>query len=162
MKFDWETFDPKAEKSTHDALPAGEYVAVITDSKMKPNRAGTGEYLELSFQVAEGVHQGRFIWTRLNLVHENEQAVRIARGELAAVCKAVGVLRPSDSSELHDKPLKIVVRPARDEPGRSEIKSFRPLKAAPLSETVPPAAAQPVESPKPAAASVPPWKRKAS
>ena len=30
-----------------DPIPAGKYPAVITDSEMKPNNAGTGAYLQL-------------------------------------------------------------------------------------------------------------------
>ena len=33
--------------SSFDAIPAGKYQAVITDSEFRPNRAGTGEYLHV-------------------------------------------------------------------------------------------------------------------
>ena len=32
-------------------------------------------------------------------------AVKIARAELSAICRAVGVMAPNDSVELHDLPL---------------------------------------------------------
>lgn len=35
--------------------------------------------------------------------------VKIARGELSAVCRAVGVMAPKDSVELHNIPLEINV-----------------------------------------------------
>ena len=31
-----------------DPIPAGKYLAMITASEMKPNKAGTGQFLELS------------------------------------------------------------------------------------------------------------------
>ena len=37
-------------------------------------------------------------------------AVKIARSELSAICRAVGVLQPKDSTELHDLPLVISVK----------------------------------------------------
>ena len=40
--------------SDFEAIPAGKYLAVITDSEVKPNKSGTGTYLQLTFQVVEG------------------------------------------------------------------------------------------------------------
>ena len=37
--------------SGFDPIPAGKYLSVITESEMKPNKAGTGHYLQLAFQV---------------------------------------------------------------------------------------------------------------
>ncbi|MGQ9636057.1 MAG: DUF669 domain-containing protein, partial [Bryobacteraceae bacterium] len=91
--------------TTFDPIPAGKYLAMITASEMKPNKAGTGSYLELVFTIVEGEYKGRQLWGRLNLDNPNELAVKIARAELSAICRAVGVLTPRDSVELHNLPL---------------------------------------------------------
>jgi len=93
-----------------EPIPAGKYLAMITASEMKPNKAGTGRYLELTFTIVEGEYANRQLWARLNLEHPNELAVKIARAELSAICRAVGVLQPRDSVELHNLPLLIHVR----------------------------------------------------
>ena len=93
-----------------DPIPAGKYLAVITESEVKPNKAGTGSYLQFTFQVIDGEYKGRFLWARLNLDNPNDTAVKIARAELSAICRAVGVLTPKDSVELHDLPLVIKVK----------------------------------------------------
>jgi len=93
-----------------DPIPAGKYLAVITDSAMKPTKAGNGQYLELTFQILEGEFKNRLLWARLNLDNANATAVQIARAELSAICRAVGVMAPNDSTELHDLPLVIRVR----------------------------------------------------
>ncbi len=93
-----------------DPIPAGKYVAVITESEVKPNKAGTGSFLQLTFQVLEGDFKGRFLWARLNLDNPNATAVKIARSELSAICRAVGVMQPKDSVEMHDLPLVISVK----------------------------------------------------
>ena len=93
-----------------DPIPAGKYPAVITESEMKPNQAGTGSYLQLTFQIIDGPFNNRVLWARLNLDNPNATAVKIARAELSAVCRAVGVLAPNDSAELHNLPLVIHVR----------------------------------------------------
>ena len=95
--------------TSFDPIPAGKYLAMITASDMKPNKAGTGSYLELVFTIVEGEYKGRQLWARLNLDNPNELAVKIARAELSAICRAVGVLTPRDSVELHNLPLVIRV-----------------------------------------------------
>ena len=104
----------------YDAIPTGKYLAIITESEMKPTKNGAGKYLQLTFQVLEGQYQGRLVWARLNLENSSQQAVKMARAELSAICRAVGVMAPRDSLELHDLPLVIKVdikkRKDNDEP----------------------------------------------
>jgi hypothetical protein len=146
--FDANAVEPASE---FEPLPAGKYLSVITDSEMKPNKAGTGHYLQLTFQVIEGPHTGRKLWTRLNLDNPNAQAVQIARAELSAICRAVGVLAPKDSVDLHDLPLVISVKCVkRADTGdlTNEIKGYA------KKEVPAPAAAA-----APSANSPPPWRR---
>ena len=133
-----------------DPIPAGKYPAVITESEMKPTKAGTGSYLQLAFQIIEGEHKNRLLLARLNLDNPNETAVKIANAELSAICRAVGVLAPSDSAELHNLPLVIHVRcKKRSDTGEitNEIKGYS-QKEQPV-----------VASQAPATNSTPPWKR---
>lgn len=116
-----------------EAIPAGKYLAVITESEVKPNKSGTGSYLQLTFQVIEGEYKNRFLWARLNLDNPNATAVKIARGELSAICRAVGVMAPGDSVELHDLPLVISVKcKKRADTGEitNEIKGYAKKEAA--------------------------------
>lgn len=92
-----------------DPIPAGKYLAVITESGMKPTKSGVGNFLELTFQVLEGEFKGRLLWARLNLDNPNATTVKIARAELSAICRAIGVMAPKDSVELHNLPLIITV-----------------------------------------------------
>ena len=110
-----------------DAIPAGKYVAVITGSEMKATKNGAGQYLELRFQVVEGDYNNRLVWARLNVDNPSELAVRIARGELSAICRAVDVMAPKDSQELHNLPLLITVKcKKREDTGdiTNEIKGY--------------------------------------
>jgi hypothetical protein len=96
---------------TFEALPIGKYLAIISASEerqVKTNPDAT--YLALEFQVIDGQYKGRKLFVNLNLNNPNPEAVRIARAELGAICKAVGVLTPRDSSQLHDLPLALDVR----------------------------------------------------
>jgi hypothetical protein len=132
-----------------EAIPAGKYVAVISASELKQTKSGNGSFLELTFEVIEGEFNGRKVWARLNLDNPNPMAVKIARSELSSLCRAVGVMEPKDSCELHNIPLVITVKQKPDGDGepRNEIKGFA------KKETVIPA------RPTQAANPTPPWRR---
>jgi hypothetical protein len=140
----------QVEPSTEfEPIPAGKYLAVITDSEVKPTKSGSGSYLQLAFQVIEGDFKGRFVWARLNLDNANATAVQIARAELSAICRAVGVMTPNDSVELHNLPLVITVKcKKRDDTGdiSNEIKGYAKREAA-------------VGQPQQAPTNTPPWRR---
>ena len=96
--------------SSFDPLPAGKYMAAITESEMKPTKSGSGSYLQLTFTILEGEFRGRVLWARLNLNNPNATAVKIARSELSAICHATGGMHVSDSEELHLIPMTIQVK----------------------------------------------------
>lgn len=150
LNFDAETVEPSVP---FEAIPAGKYIAVITASDMKDTRSGNGRYLQLEFEIIEGEYAGRKVWTRLNIEHPNTEAVKYARADLAAICRAVNVLHPGDSVELHDLPLQITVkcRKNQDDEMTNEIKSFAPVPTATTAtETAPQTGAN----------AAPPWARK--
>lgn len=93
-----------------EAIPAGDYVVVIVDSNVKPTASGEGQLLELRLQVLRGDFKGRLLFDRLNLVNPSDKAVQIARATLSSICRAVDVMTPNDSSDMHDKPLIATVR----------------------------------------------------
>ncbi|MEQ9616638.1 MAG: DUF669 domain-containing protein [Phycisphaerales bacterium] len=136
-----------------DPVPAGKYLAVITESEMKPTKAGTGSYLQLTFQIVEGECKGRLLWARLNLDNPSAMAVKIARAELSAICRAIGVMVPKDSVELHNLPLviKVACRKRDDVGGAGEITNeIKGYEGKQRAEPVASAAT---------AGSTPPWKR---
>jgi len=114
-----------------EAIPAGKYPACIVESEMKPTKAGNGSYLQLTFQVLEGEFKGRKIWARLNLENQNPMAVQIARSELSAICRAVGIPEPKDSVQLHNLPLFITVKQKTGPDGEvfNEVKGFAKKEA---------------------------------
>ena len=133
-----------------DPIPAAKYLAVITNSEFKPTKNNSGNYLELTFQVIDGQYKNRLLWARLNLDHPNETTAKISRGQLSAICKAVGVLTPKDSAELHNLPLMINVKvKKRNDTGElvNEIKGYSGRETAPAQNSTP------------AAKGVAPWKR---
>lgn len=147
LNFDANQVDPHVG---FDPIPAGKYLALVTTSEFKPNKAGNGRYLQLEYQIVDGPHKGRKLWSRHNLEHPNAQTVQIARGELSAICRAVGIMTPQDSAELHNLPLTITVKvKQREDTGEpsNEISGWAKKEAA---------QGKPVQ----ATISTPPWARR--
>lgn len=153
-----------APQDSFEPIPAGWYSVIISDSEMKPTKKGDGEYLQLELTVIEGDFEGRKVWDRLNLQNPNQTAVEIAQRALSAICHAVGVLTPGDSSELHDRPfeVKLSVRPGRDdyEP-TNEVKAYRAIGGTGSGgATPPPSTARTKSAATRSAATAAPWKKK--
>lgn len=143
--FDASTVEPQKPL---DPVPAGEYRVVIVESEEKENSKSTGTYHQFTMEIVDGEHKGRKLWERLNLNNPNDQAVSIARSTLSAICRAVGVMKPRDSTDLHNLPMSIKVGlERRKDTGElsNVIKGYLPKGDAP------PPAAPPA---------TPPWKRK--
>lgn len=130
------------EQQELSALPEGQYTVIATASEMKPTSKGTGQYLQMTFEVLDGPQKGRKVWARLNLVNPNQTAVDIAQRELGAICRAVGVMKPNDSSELHNRPLLITVAVEVDDRKRegNVIKKYEAINAAGAPAAAAPAA----------------------
>ncbi len=146
LNFNANNVEPMVE---FEPVPADRYLAVIIASEMKPTKKGRGRFLELVLEIIEGKYKGRKLWARLNLENENALTVQIARGELSAICRAVGVMQPQDSVELHNIPLVVTVKlKKRQDSGEmtNEVKGYAKREAA-------------IDRPAQAAGSVPPWGR---
>jgi Protein of unknown function (DUF669) len=136
----------------YEPLPAGKYLAEITATELKPTKTGNGVYLQLEFTVLDGPCKGRKAWDRLCINHPNELTQKIARGNLSAICRAVGVMQPRDSVELHNLPLVITVKcKKRQDTGEitNEVKGYAKRESA---------VGQPQQAP--AGDQTPPWARR--
>lgn len=102
------SYNPDADPSSgsFDPLPAGDYDLEIVESDYTANSSGTGMILKTTMQVVGGEYADRKVFHNFNLEHANEKAQDIAQREFAALRRAVGVLNPQDSEELHFKIFK--------------------------------------------------------
>ena len=86
----------------------------IIASEKKATKSGTGEYLKLEMEIISGDFKGHKVWTNLNLENPSQSAVDIAQKELATICRAVNVLNPKYSENLHKIPFigSVGIKPA--------------------------------------------------
>lgn len=137
-----------------EPIPEGWYTMTISASEDKDNASGSGTHLQLTFEILDGPYKGRFVWEQLNLQHRNDMVVKYAKGTLSAICRAVDVMRPRDSYELHDKPLMVHVKVVkRKDTGElsNRIGGYRKI-GSPIpgtSKVVPPPSSPPPQSPQP-------------
>ncbi len=90
--------DSENDKSAFETLPAGRYQVLVDKVEVdetKAKREGTaakGELVKVQFEVLNDQFAGRKLFERFNVSHDNTQAQNIGRGQLAQLCKAVGVI----------------------------------------------------------------------
>lgn len=164
--FDFNADDVPADE--YELLPKGEYVALITDSEIKDTKSG--KMLVLTFNICEGAKKGRILIERLNIINTSETAMKIARQQLAKICTALDKKTFKDTTELHNKRLKIVVdieagkgtyiakdgteKPRSDQ---NTIKAFLPMNA--VTETSQQQATEGESTDLSPAKAAMPWKR---
>lgn len=149
-----------APQASFDVIPAGDYIAQITESSIKPTKSGSGTVLNLTWTIIDGQFSNRKVFDRVNIQNQNPEAEKIGQSQLSSICHAAGVLNLQDSNQLHGRPCKIKVKIRKDEQwgDSNEIKGYSaagPVAAAPAAPFAQPAAAAPV-------ASTPPWVKTAA
>ena len=129
--YDANEYEPDDFYKNFEPLPVGKYPMAITASEMKPTKSGDGSYLELELTVVDGEFKDRKVWDRLCINHPKEQTQTIARGKLSSICRAVDVMNPGDSVELHNIPLLVKVKQKKREDNgelTNEVSYYSPIE----------------------------------
>lgn len=99
-------------------LPPGEYEVIVSDVEFKITKAGTGEYLNASFQIIGDAFAGRLFFHIFNTSNPNPRATEIGLRELAKCAKACGVEGKLDKTAalgLRGKALRVKVNKKYDD-----------------------------------------------
>jgi hypothetical protein len=147
LNFDATTVQPN---DSFSPIPAGSYIAQVTDSQIKPTKSGSGTILNLTWTILDGQFVNRKVFDRINIANQNPEAEKIGQRQLSSICHAAGVLKLQDSNQLHGKPVKITVKIRQDAQygDSNEVKAY---------ESAGGAAPSPAGFAAPAANSTPPW-----
>lgn len=146
---------------SYEPIPAGWYAVEIDKAEVKDTKAKTGKYLKLEMVVLDEAHEGRRVFTQINLSNPNQQAVEIGQRELAALAMACGVPALRDSAELLQKQIGVKVK-IKTEEGRepdNAVVGYRAVAEASPAPAAKPAAAKPKPAAAPSAAGKRPWER---
>jgi len=172
MAFLGQTFDanelPQGTGGNFEPLPEGNYNASITQAELKNTNDGGGQYIKLRLDITGPTHQGRVVFSNLNIKNASAKAEEIGRQQLGEIMRAVGLAKVTDTDQLigGNVNIKLTIRAARtdEKTGKTyeasnDVKGYRAINggAAPAFKPAAPAA-----SPAPAAPAkaVPPWLKK--
>lgn len=147
---------PQGNGGNFDPVPAGIYDATITRADLKPTKDNTGSMIALRFDIVGPSHQGRVIFSNLNIRNKSPKAEEIGRQQLGEIMRAIGLSKVEDTDQLIGGQLKIKVEIEKKEgyEARNVVKGFKAL----AGSTAPtPSAAAPASA---AAGAAPPWARK--
>mgnify|MGYP006424958289 CR=1 FL=1 len=137
-------------------IPAGDYHVKVTEASLETTKKGDGQYIKLRLDVIGPTHEGRVLFSNINIRNPNPKAEEIGRQQLGSIMRAIGLSQVSDTDQLIGGQMIVAVKIAKDEQygDRNEVKSFKAPKGSPA-----PAPESPQQSAPAASGSVPPWQR---
>ncbi len=125
--FDASKVEPSGPRG---AVPKGEYQVIIVKTEKEPTSTGDNHLLKVELQVVEGEFTGSKMWDNLNLWNKSETAQKIAQGTLSSICRAVNVLTPRSSEELHNRQLTAVVDVEQyNGKPKNKVKAYKPRQS---------------------------------
>jgi len=139
---------PLDEPRTWEPLPDGWYDAMIVDAEIRDTKAGTGQYIAIRYDITGPTHEGRVVFTNINLSNPNSKAVEIGHQQLSQITQIIGIAELADTDQLIGSTLSIKLTTQRSEQygDRNEVKGYKQSGSKPAMMK--------------AGAAVPPWAAK--
>jgi hypothetical protein len=147
MSFLGETFnvgDTPQSENDFQPIPAGWYNVTVTDAELKDTKAGTGNYIKVRFDVTGPSHEGRVVWTNLNIKNPTPKAEEIGRQQLDSLMRSIGIATVEDTDQLigGSCTIKVSIRRSEEWGDSNEVKAYKAIdgssppmpKSAPASE----------------------------
>lgn len=162
MAFLGENFDigSMPDGKSYDLVPEGWYKASIVKADLKDTTAGTGKKIDVRFDITGPTHEGRAIFTTINIRNPSQRAEEIGRQQLGEIMRAIGLSQVQDSDQLIGGQLQIKVKvrePSAEDKAkgytdsRNEVAGYKSASASATPSITAPA------SPAPSAAPKAPW-----
>lgn len=159
MAFLGETFStdslPVSDRS-YDLIPEGWYNATITKAELNNTKAGTGQKIDMRYDIVGPTQQGRVVFGTVNVRNQSERAEAIGRQQLGEIMRAVGLAKIQDTDELVGGPIciRVKIKPAENGyDARNEVSGFKSSSGA-LPQVTSTSAPEPTAS---AGGAKPPW-----
>lgn len=144
--------------SNYDLIPAGWYNAIINKAEVKSTKAGTGQYIAIRYDITGPTHQGRVVFSQLNIKNPNPKAEEIGRMDLGNVMRSIGLARVTDTDQLigGNLQIKVAIKEADGQyEASNQVKGYKAINGS--QPPMPAAQATAQATPTPAASSAPPW-----
>lgn len=153
---------PQSDRN-YDLIPEGWYNVSITKAEPGNTKSGTGQKIDIRYDITGPTHEGRVIFQAVNIRNQSQKAEEIGRQQLGEIMRAIGLARVEDTDQLVGGQLciKIKIKQPTDRDiaagysqPKNEVAGFKAIAGG--------MAPQPVASSAPAATSAPggakpPW-----
>lgn len=120
---------PESSGGDFEPIPAGWYTAAIAGAELCDTKAGNGQYIKLRFDITGPSHQGRVVFTNLNIRNPNPKAQEIGLSQLGDIMRAAGLAKVQDTDELFGVNLMIKVAVKNDPQygASNEVKAYKAI-----------------------------------
>lgn len=159
MAFLGETFStdslPVSDRS-YDLIPEGWYNATITKAELNNTKAGTGQKIDMRYDITGPTQQGRVVFGTVNVRNQSQKAEEIGRQQLGEIMRAVGLAKIQDTDELVGGSIcvRVKIKPAENGyDARNEVSGFKSASGA-LPQVAATSAPEPTAQP---GGAKPPW-----
>lgn len=119
-------FDPNQYQNTYEPLPAGDYLVMISESSIDTLDDGV-QKVKVTMEVMQPEqYYSRKAFASYTLESPNARHVEIGRKILANLCRAIGVMAPRETEELHGIPffVRLAVEQWDDGSLHNEAKAY--------------------------------------
>ena len=136
---------PEDTGGDFDPIPAGDYNVRITEASLQTTKSRTGQYIKLRLDVVGPSHQGRVLFSNLNIKNDSQKAEEIGRQQLGSVMRAINLPAIQDTDQLvgGHMTVKVTVKNDPTYGASNEVKSYKAMQgnAAPMPMSTPAAPA---------------------
>lgn len=130
--------DELPEGGSYEVVPPAWYDACISEAEVSPNKSNTGEILKIKFTILGPTHEGRVVFTNLNIRNQSQKAEEIALQDLRAIMESIGLSRVKDSDQLigGNCQIKVVKKAAEGEyQERNEVRGYKSIAGSTMKKT---------------------------
>ena len=149
--------------SNFEPLPEGWYNATITSAQIGETKAGDGKYIKVRYDITGPSHQGRVIFSYLNIKNASTKAEEIGRAQLGEIMRAIGLAKVTDTDQLIGKVIGIKLTIKRDAKGDgNDVRGYKAIGSSPAAfpAAAPAGAAPAAKSATPNKFGASPWAKK--
>lgn len=123
-----------AEPRKFEPIPEGVYTAIIEETGILSNKAGTGEYMKIKWRIIDdGPYAKRIIWDNITTSHRDERSSKMGMEFLHRLCDAIGIDGiPEATEQLHNRPcaIKVIIRTQDGYPPDNKVRGYYAAEAA--------------------------------
>lgn len=118
---------PESTGGDFAPIPAGEYNVRVVDASIETTKSGTGQYIKMRLDVIGPSHEGRVLFSNLNIKNDSQKAEEIGRQQLGDVMRAIGLDSLSDTDQLigGNMRVKVAIRKSEEYGDQNDVKAYK-------------------------------------